>query len=158
MSPKIRSGYLSWAGWFHRLMNVRIIPNMLEKGQRFPRFGSSPTFWPQNCHGTCGCHLDNQHVMRLKVYQKSNLLPSWTWLVLIIEPISYVKHMSYVNVYVISLTAILLFPRLCPAHFPPVSRANYTVTIHQWQESQILLSTGTVSTRLLLSGKYLIFW
>ena len=157
MSPKIWSGYLSWAGWFHRLMNARIIPNILEKGQRFPRFGSSSTFWPQNCPGTCGCHLDNQHVTRLKVYQKSNLPPSWTWPVLITEPISYVRHMSYVNAYVISLTAMLLFPRLCP--FPScLKTANYPVTNHQCQESQILLSTGTVSTRLLLSGKYLIFW
>ena len=40
----------------------------------------------QNCHGSCGCVIQlmyyNEHIMRLKVYWKSNLLPSWTQLVL----------------------------------------------------------------------------
>ena len=41
--------------------------------------------WPQNCHGTDGCVIQlmyyNEH-MRLKVYWKSNLPPSWIQLIL----------------------------------------------------------------------------
>ena len=43
---------------------------------------------PQNCHGTGGCVTQlmlicyNKHIMKLKVHWKSNLPPSWIWLVL----------------------------------------------------------------------------
>ena len=44
---------------------------------------------PRNCHGTCGCGVSfsmlmyyNEHIMRLKVYWKLNLPPSWTYAVL----------------------------------------------------------------------------
>ena len=43
--------------------------------------------WPQNCHGAGGCVTQplltyyNACLMRPRVYWKSNLLPSWIWLV-----------------------------------------------------------------------------
>ena len=68
-------------------MSGRIIPTILERGQRFPGIGPLITFWPFMVGlGTVmvlvGVSFSmlmhyNERIMRLKVYWKSNLLLSW---------------------------------------------------------------------------------
>ena len=69
-------------------MSGRIIPNILEKRWGFPGTGPLPTFGafmvalrtvmaPVSASFSMLMHY-NEHVMRLKVYWKSNLPLSWT--------------------------------------------------------------------------------
>jgi len=72
-------------------MSRRIIPVIWGKGWRFPGIGPLPTFWPFMVDLRTVMVLVrvpfsmlvyyNEHVMRLKVYWKLNLPPSWTQLV-----------------------------------------------------------------------------
>ena len=88
---KIWGGQFLWVGQLHRLMTGRIIPTILEKGQRFRNWTTAHflTFYvqPQNCHGAGVCVIQipmcyNEHIMKLKVHWKSNLLLSWIQLFL----------------------------------------------------------------------------
>ena len=65
--------------------------NYFREGVGISRYWATTHFltfygWPQNCHGTGGCVIQlmyyNERIMRLKVYWESNLLSSWTQLVL----------------------------------------------------------------------------
>ena len=74
-------------------MSGRIIPTILRKGWGFPEIGPLPTFLPftvslRTVMALVGVSFSmlryySEHIMRLKVYWRSNLLPSWTQLVLV---------------------------------------------------------------------------
>ena len=69
-------------------MSGRIIPTISGKGRGFPGIGPPPTFWPfQVSLGTVMAPVSvsfnmlmyySEHIIRLKVYWKLNLLQSWT--------------------------------------------------------------------------------
>ena len=69
-------------------MSGRIIPTILGKGWGFPGIGPLPTFWPfmvslGTVMALVGMSFSmliyyNECIIRLKVYWKSNLPPSWT--------------------------------------------------------------------------------
>ena len=68
--------------------------------------------WPQNCHGARGCVIShilmfyNECIMRLKVYWRSNLPPSWTQIVL--TSLCHVLWL-YVSFKICALLPSLLF-------------------------------------------------
>ena len=73
-------------------MSGRIILTILGKGWGFPGIGPPPTFWPfmvilGTVMALVGVSFSmlmyyNEHIMRVIVYWKLHLLPSWTQLVL----------------------------------------------------------------------------
>ena len=68
-------------------MSGRNILTMLDKGQGFPGVGAPPTFWPfivgfRTVMAPVGVSFSmliyySDCIIRLKVYWKSNLPPSW---------------------------------------------------------------------------------
>ena len=85
--------WLFFMGWIISQAEWEDYSNYFGEGAGISRNWATAHFlnfygWPQNCHGTGGCVIQqmlmyyNERIMRLKVYWKSNLPPSWTQLVL----------------------------------------------------------------------------
>ena len=148
VSAAVKCGVVSFYGLDNFIANKWEEYSIWDKGQGFPGIGPWPTFWPlmvglRTVMALVGVSFSmliyyNEHIMRLKVYWKFNLPPSWTQLVL--TSLCHVLWPYHSFKCCALLPSLLFQPHLIYSTLLPI--INHPRVSHKWETQNPLPRTA----------------